>query len=244
LPGTYWTCDTKRTIAPCLSRREALLPEQGFVFCCFNNARKITRAMFDVWMRLLLAVPGSVLWLKKPNDVAITNLRREVEVRGVDPSRLAFAADVPADEHLARHALADLFLDTLPYNAHATAADALWAGLPVVTCMGQTFAGRVAASQLQAAGLAELIADNMEDYEALALRLARDPASLASYRTRLVHARKSAPLFDTNRFRRNIEAAYSQMHEIAQSGQPAHGFSITRQGDRESAAMAVAGIGL
>jgi predicted O-linked N-acetylglucosamine transferase (SPINDLY family) len=218
LPDSYWACDTKRTIGACPSRREVSLPQDGFVFCCFNNNRKITPVIFDAWMRLLLAVPGSVLWLKASHDAAMANLRNAASVRGVDPSRLVFAADAPAEVHLARHGLADLFLDTLPYNAHATAADALWAGLPVITCLGRTFPGRVAASQLRAAGLPELVAESMEDYEALALRLARDPALLASYRARLAQARKTAPLFDTDRFRRNIEAAYIQMHEIARRG--------------------------
>ena len=200
LPDTYWACDTKRTIGKSPSRAEALLPEPGFVFCCFNNNRKITSAMFDVWMRLLKAVPDSVLWLKKPNDAAGANLRQEAAARDVSPSRLVFAGDVPADVHLARHALADLFLDTVPYNAHATASDALWAGLPVMTCLGQTFPGRVAASQLRAAGLPELVTTSLEDYEALALRLAHDPALLASYRSQLVQNRQSSVLFNTDLF--------------------------------------------
>jgi protein O-GlcNAc transferase len=229
LPDTYWACDTKRTIGASPSRREALLPEFGFVFCCFNNNRKITAAMFDVWMRLLRSVPDSVLWLKKPNDLAMANLQREAAARDVSPSRLVFAGDVPADVHLARHALADLFLDTVPYNAHATASDALWAGLPVMTCLGQTFAGRVAASQLNAVGLPELVTTSMEDYEALALRLARDPALLASYRNRLAQNRRSADLFNTDLFRRHIEAAYIQMWSIAGRGEIARNFSIRRE---------------
>jgi predicted O-linked N-acetylglucosamine transferase (SPINDLY family) len=213
LPDTYWVCDTKRTIGNSPSRREALLPESAFVFCCFNSNRKITAAMFDVWMRLLRAVPDSVLWLKTPNDAAAANLQREAAAREVSPSRLVFAADVPVEVHLARHALADLFLDTLPYNAHATASDALWAGLPVITCLGRTFPGRVAASQLAAAGLPQLVASNLDDYETLALRLARDPALLASYRDRLAQNRRSAALFNTDLFRRNIEATYLQIWE-------------------------------
>jgi protein O-GlcNAc transferase len=238
LPDTYWVCDTKRIIGASPSRREALLPDSGFVFCCFNSNRKITAAMFDVWMRLLRAVPGSVLWLKTPNDAAIANLRREAAAWDVSPSRLVFAGDVPADVHLARHALADLFLDTVPYNAHATASDALWAGLPVVTCLGQTFPGRVAASQLNAAGLSELVANCMDEYEALALRLARDPVLLASYCNRLVQNRQSIALFNTGLFRRNIEAAYAQMWAIAERGEVARTFAVTGEpgdaSDREA----------
>jgi predicted O-linked N-acetylglucosamine transferase (SPINDLY family) len=162
-------------------------------------------------MRLLAAVPGSVLWLKQSNDAAMANLKAAAEARGVTASRLVFAGDAPLDVHLARHALADLFVDTLPYNAHATASDALWAGLPVLTCLGETFAGRVAASQLQALGLPELVTANLKDYEALALGLSRDPALLSCLRTRLAQSRTSQPLFDTDRFRRNIEAAYLEM---------------------------------
>jgi protein O-GlcNAc transferase len=234
LPGTYWACDTKRVIGESPSRREALLPEFGFVFCCFNNNRKITAAMFDVWMRLLRTVPDSVLWLKTPGDAAMENLQREAAAREVSPSRLVFAGDVPAEVHLARHALADLFLDTVPYNAHATASDALWAGLPVLTCLGQTFAGRVAASQLNAVGLAELVTTGMEDYEALALRLVRDPALLASYRNRLAQNRRSSDLFNTDLFRRHIEAAYIQMWRIAERGEIARNFSITREPEDET----------
>jgi protein O-GlcNAc transferase len=238
LPDTYWVCDTKRTIGASPSRREALLPDSGFVFCCFNSNRKITAAMFDVWMRLLRAVPNSVLWLKKSNDVAMVNLQCEAAARDVSPSRLVFAEDVPADVHLARHALADLFLDTLPYNAHATASDALWAGLPVVTCLGQTFPGRVAASQLCAAGLPESVTNSLEEYEALALRLAHDPVLLASYRNRLVQTRRSTALFNTDLFRRNIEAAYAQMWAIAERGEVARNFAVTGEpgdaSDRES----------
>jgi protein O-GlcNAc transferase len=238
LPDTYWVCDTKRTIGASPSRREALLPDSGFVFCCFNSNRKITAAMFDVWTRLLRAVPDSVLWLKTPNDAAVVNLRREAAARDVSPSRLVFAGDVPADVHLARHALADLFLDTVPYNAHATASDALWAGLPVVTCLGQTFPGRVAASQLRAAGLPELVANSMDEYEALALRLAGEPALLTSYRNRLVQNRRSAALFNTDLFRRNIEAAYAQMWTIGECGEVARTFAVTGEpgdaSDREA----------
>ncbi len=244
LPDTYWACDTKRTIGPCPTRDEAFLPEQAFVFCCFSNNRKITPMLFDVWMRLLLAVPDSVLWLKKSNDAAMANLRREAVARGVDPSRLIFAEDVAGEVHLARHALADLFLDTLPYNAHATAADALWAGLPVLTCMGETFAGRVAASQLRAAGLPDLVTGSLDAYEVMALRLARDPQLLISYRKKLLEQRKIAPLFDTDRFRRSLEAAYIQMHEIAGRGETARSFRITDGGSAQIVETGAEGMGL
>ena len=158
LPDCYQVNDTKRKIAErAPTRQEMGLPEQAFVFCCFNNNWKITPAMFDVWMRLLHQVEGSVLWLLWDNESAERNLRKEAQRRGIDPSRLVFAGRLPPDEHLARHRLADLFLDTLPYNAHTTASDALWAGLPVLTCKGEAFAGRVAASLLHAVGVPELI---------------------------------------------------------------------------------------
>jgi protein O-GlcNAc transferase len=229
LPDTYWVCDTKRTISKAPSRVEALLPAHGFVFCCFNNNRKITQEMFDVWMRLLVLVPDSVLWLKKSSDAAVANLQREAAARQVNASRLVFAEDVPTDVHLTRHALADLFLDTVPYNAHATASDALWAGLPVVTCLGQTFPGRVAASQLRAAGLPELVTNSLAEYEGLTLRLAQDPALLATYRNRLMQGRQSVALFNTDLFRRNIEAAYMQMWKIAERGEAARSFGVASE---------------
>jgi predicted O-linked N-acetylglucosamine transferase (SPINDLY family) len=190
------------------------LPDDGFVFCSFNNTYKFTREIFDIWMRLLKAVEKSVLWLPMTNDAAVRNLRREAEARGVSASRLIFAPFVAsADEHLARLKLADLFLDTLPYNAHSTASDALWAGLPVLATPGDTFAGRVAASLLKAAGLPELIADSLSAYEQLALRLANDPAALGDIRTKLARNRTANAAFDTARFTRNLEAALLSMYE-------------------------------
>ena len=181
--------DTKRKIAERTpTRQEMGLPEHAFVFCCFNNNWKITPTIFDIWMRLLHQVEGSVLWLLGDNEGAERNLRKEAQRRGIDPSRLVFAGRLPPAEHLARHRLADLFLDTLPYNAHTTASDALWAGLPVLTCKGEAFAGRVAASLLHAVGIPELITSNLEDYQTLALKLARDPALLAEIKARLVIA--------------------------------------------------------
>ena len=224
LPGCYQVNDGKREIAKRTpARREVGLPETSFVFCCFNNNWKITPEVFDVWMRLLQAVEDSVLWLLRDNESAERNLRQEAQQRGIDPSRLIFAGRLPADEHLARHRLADLFLDTVPVNAHTTASDALWAGLPVITLLGEAFAGRVAASLLQAVGLPELVTQNIKDYEALALRLANDTASLKAYRTRLDANRLTYPLFDADHFRRGIEAAYLRMLQI---GEKAHSFKI------------------
>ena len=181
LPHCYQPNDTSRLIAELTpTRAQCGLPEQGFVFCSFNNSYKLTPAFFDIWMRLLLAAPGSVLWLLEANALVKDNLREEARQRGVDPDRLIFAPKLPSPEHLARHRLADLFLDTLPYNAHTTASDALWAGLPVLTCAGETFAGRVAGSLLHAVGLPELVTTSLEEYETLARKLScGDPGSAA-----------------------------------------------------------------
>jgi len=228
LPDTYLPNDRTRVIArEAPSRAEAGLPASGFVFCSFNNSYKFSPEIFDVWMRLLGAVSGAVLWLPEGNEAARRNLAREAQARGVDPHRLVFAgyAEAPED-HLARLALADVFLDTLPYNAHSTASDALWAGLPVLTCPGGSFAGRVAASQLHAAGLPELIADSLAAYEAMALRLARDAAMLAAVKAKLRQNRDSCPLFDTGRFTRHLEAAYTQMWELHRRGRAPEGFSV------------------
>jgi protein O-GlcNAc transferase len=212
LPHTYFPTDPARPIAAAPSRREAGLPPDGFVFCCFNNNWKFTPELFDVWMRLLRDVPGSILWLKATNAAATRNLHREAQARAINPARLVFAPNLPSDaEHLARHALADIFLDTLPYNAHATACDALWAGLPVVTCRGEAFAGRVAASLLTAIGLPELVTQTIAGYEALALRLARAPQELQALKDRLAANRLATALFDADRFRADIEAAYTAM---------------------------------
>ncbi len=177
-------------------------------------------------MRLLQAVEGSVLWLIWDNAAAERNLRREAAARGVDPARLVFATTLKVEDHLARHRLADLFLDTLPVNAHTTASDALWAGLPIVTCRGEAFAGRVAASLLAAAGLPELVTANLADYEALALRLATDPTLLRGLRERLEQSRSTSALFDTDRFRRHVEAAYLTMWERFARGERPQSFSV------------------
>jgi predicted O-linked N-acetylglucosamine transferase (SPINDLY family) len=227
LPDCYQVNDRKRTIASRTPTREEFsLPAQGFVFCCFNNNWKITSAMFDVWMRLLTAVRGSTLWLFRDNGNAETNLRREAAARGIDPTRLVFADRLPLQDHLARHRLADLFLDTLPYNAHTTASDALWSGLPVVTCRGKAFAGRVAASLLNAIGLPELVTHSLEEYESLALRLATDCSLLSEFRDRLEHNRLKFPLFDSDRFCRHIECAYTTMWELWQRGEKPRSFSV------------------
>jgi len=213
LPHSYFPTDPDRAIAPTPSRAEAGLPETGFVFCCTNNSWKIARPVFAAWMRLLDQVPGSVLLLKAaPADVR-ANLEREAAALGIASNRLIWAGDLPLAEHLARYRAADLFLDTLPYNAHATAADALWAGLPVLTVMGKAFAGRVAASLLHAIGMPELVTDNLADYEALALATARDPARLAALKEKLARNIGITPLFDADRFTRNLEAAYLKMAE-------------------------------
>ncbi len=227
LPDTYQPNDSKRSIpAHTPTRTEAGLPQHGFVICCFNNNFKITPGIFDAWMRLLIKVEGSVLWLLEDNATASSNLRREARVRGVAPGRLIFAPRVSLDEHLARHRLAGLFLDTLPYNAHTTASDALWAGLPLLTCPGTTFPGRVAASLLNAVGAPELITHNLEDYEALALKLATTPDMLADIKSKLARNRTIYPLFDTDRFRCHIEAAYRTMWEIWQNGESPRSFAV------------------
>jgi predicted O-linked N-acetylglucosamine transferase (SPINDLY family) len=221
LPHCYMPGDDKRPIAPKPSRADAGLPETGFVFCSFNISAKIIPPMFDVWMRLLREVEQSMLWLSPADADAVTNLRREAERRGVDGGRLLFAPfAAEAEDHLARLSLADLFLDTLPYNAHAGGSDALWAGVPVVTCKGSTFAGRVGASLLNAIGLPELIAHSLDEYEALAVKLARDAHLLNSTRAKLTRNRTVRPLFDTKRFTRNLEAAYLAMWERQQRGDP------------------------
>jgi predicted O-linked N-acetylglucosamine transferase (SPINDLY family) len=212
LPGCYQANGRNREIAASApTRRDCGLPPDGFVFCSFNNSYKITPEVFAIWMRLLAAVPGSILWLLASNDLVERNLRREAEHRGVAPSRLIFAPRAPLAEHLARHRHADLFLDTLPCNAHTTASDALWAGLPLLTCIGRTFAGRVAGSLLAAIGLPELMTTSPEDYERTALTLARDRRRLDELRDRLRRGRETSQLFDSSRFASNLEVAYDRM---------------------------------
>ncbi len=227
LPECYQANDTKRIVAAATpTRAQAGLPDDGFVFCCFNNNYKITPPVFEIWMRLLLRVERSVLWLLDDNAAAASNLRNEAADRGIDPARLVFAARLSNDAHLARHRLADLFLDTLPYNAHTTASDALWMGVPVVTCRGESFAGRVAASLLAAAGLPELVTHNLEDYEQLALRLAADASLLGGVREKLKQNRLTCPLFDSDRYRRHLEVAYFEMWNLWQRGERPRSFAI------------------
>lgn len=211
LPDTLWVTDTKREAPAPPGRAQVGLPESGFVFCCFNHNWKITPPLFDIWMRLLKQVDGSVLWLLEGNASIRDNLRKEAEVRGVAPERLIFATRTTPEMHLARQQLANLFLDTLPYNAHTTASDALWVGLPLVTTPGRSFPARVAASILTAAGLAELITEDLTAYETLALKLAGDPEALNAFREKLKANRTSVPLFDTARCTRNLESLYRDM---------------------------------
>jgi predicted O-linked N-acetylglucosamine transferase (SPINDLY family) len=228
LPHSVMPHDSQQPIAESgLTRRQAGLPDSGFVFCAFNNVAKITPHTFARWMRILSAVPGSVLWLSATNPTAQSNLRREAASRGVDAARLIFAerlASLP--EHLARHRLADLFLDTLPYNAHSTACDALWAGLPVLTLLGESFASRVAASLLTAIDLPELITSTPGQYEALAIELAANPEQLAHLRDRLARNRLTSPLFDTQRYTRHLEAAYMQIYTRHQAGLAAEHIAV------------------
>ena len=213
LPHTYFPASPVREIGAVPSRQACGLPDDAFVFCAFNNQWKLTRPIFEIWMRLLAAVPQSVLWLRQPGPDVRANLAREAMARGIDPARLVYAEVVPRDVHLARHANADIFLDTLPYNAHATAADALGAGLPVLTCKGQAFAGRVAASLLTAVGMPELVTQTLQDYEMRALELAREPHLLQAARQKLEQNLPQAALFDADRFRRDIEEAFVTMHK-------------------------------
>jgi protein O-GlcNAc transferase len=228
LPGCYQVSDSQRPNLPDTPTRAASgLPEEGFVFCCFNNNYKISTDMFSVWMNLLQAKPGSVLWLLASNEFAPQNLCREAEKRGVAPARLVFAPRVPLAEHLARHRLANLFLDTFPFNAHVTAGDALFAGCPVLTLAGQTFVSRVAGSLLRAIGLPELITTSLDDYHAMALRLAREPELLADLRARLALNRPTSRLFDAGIMVGNLERAYRTMWEGHLSGAPPRTFVVS-----------------
>ena len=228
LPDTFMPFDSSRQIAQRTpTRAEQGLPETGFVFCSFNNTYKITPPVFDVWMRLLREVKGSVLWMSGGNSASIDNRRTEARQRGIDPERLIFASrDETLEDHLARHRLAGLFLDTLPYNAHATAGDALWSGLPIVTCAGSSYAGRVAASLLRAVGLSELVTESLADYEALALKLARDPNLLGQINAKLARKPRDPPLFDTARYAGHLETAYETMWQRSQRGERPAGFAV------------------
>jgi protein O-GlcNAc transferase len=229
LPDSYQVNDRRRAVAEVTSSRsEVGLPERGVVFCCFNNNWKISAHVFDVWMRILQAVDGSVLWLLSDNRWASENLRREAARRGVAPERLVFADRVANDVHLARHRLADIFLDTSPCNAHTTASDALWSGVPVITCAGRSFAGRVAGSLLRAVGLESLVTRSLEEYETLTLELARNRGRLSEIREHLTAEREQLPLFDTPRFCRHLEQAYRHMWKSHREGRPPVSFHVAR----------------
>jgi predicted O-linked N-acetylglucosamine transferase (SPINDLY family) len=232
LPYCYQPNDTQRRLPEKRPSRVQLgLPEEGFVFCCFNNSYKISPAVFDSWMRILESVEDSVLWLldMNPGTPMRDRLRSEADARGVAGERLVFAERLPHAEYLACLSVADLFLDTWPYTAHTTASDALWAGCPVLTRAGETFAGRVAGSIVRAADLEELVVDSVADYETAAMRLASEPEQLAQLRERVVRARKDSPLFDMARYTRDFESALERMTEGQRSGRPAMGFSVDLQ---------------
>jgi predicted O-linked N-acetylglucosamine transferase (SPINDLY family) len=220
LPNTFQVNDSKREISENIpSRTDLGLPENGFVFCCFNNNFKITPDVFTIWMRLLAKTPGSVLWLRQDAPQIQNNLMAEAQKHGVDSSRLVFAPRTPTlADHLARQKRADLFVDTFYYNAHTTASDALWAGLPIVTCLGETYASRVAASVLNAVGLPELITRSHAEYEEIILQLVADSARLSDIRARLERNIKTYPLFDIGLFTRHLEDAYLQMWQRTQDG--------------------------
>jgi len=219
MPDCYQANDAKRAISQKnMTRAEVGLPEAATVFCCFNNNHKIMPDVFDSWMRILGRVNNNVLWLFEDNASVVINLKKEAAARGIDPARIIFAQRMAPSEHLARHRLADLFLDTLPYNAHTTASDSLWAGVPVLTRVGETFAGRVAASILNAVGLPELVVETSQAYEDLAIELATSREKLSGLRKKLAEGISTTPLFDTRRYTRNIELAYAEMHRRSQAG--------------------------
>ena len=227
LPASYQVNDFRRHLPRVTPRRsENQLPETGFIFCDFNMGYKFTPAMFAIWMRILKQVEGSVLWLLESNTVAPNNLRSEAERHGVAGERLIFAPFVAMEHQLDRLQLADLFLDSVPCNAHTTASDALWAGVPLLTCCGTTFSGRVAASLLHAVGLPELVTTNLADYESLAIKLANGPALLQTIRQKLARNRQTASLFDTDRHRRHLEIAYERMWETFQRGEDPQNFDV------------------
>jgi len=209
LPNSFQVNDSKKHISERVFTREELgLPASGFIFCCFNNNYKILPRTFSAWMRIMKAVDRSTLWLLEDGPQVVENLRKEAECRGIDADRLVFAKRLPHADYLARYHVADLFLDTLPYNAGTTASDALWCGLPVLTCVGISFASRMAASLLANVGLPELITHTYEEYESLAIQLAFDPKRLAQIKTKLADNKITQPLFDTSLFAKDIELAY------------------------------------
>jgi predicted O-linked N-acetylglucosamine transferase (SPINDLY family) len=215
MPHSYQVNDRSRVISDrVFTKQEVGLPEDGFVFACFNSNYKITPDVFDVWVRILQSVEGSVLWLFEENAIAAINLRKEAQKRGLAPKRLVFAPKMELSDHLARHKLADLFIDTLPCNAHTTASDALWAELPVLTCMGESFASRVAASLLTAIDMPELITSSLQEYEELAVSLANDSNRVRALKQKLMHNKLSTPLFDSTLFTKDIEQLYLNLVSI------------------------------
>ena len=229
LPHTYMpTDDTRELSQKPISRKDVGLPNDAFVFCCFNNNYKISSAEFDIWMRLLNKVEGSVLWLRKSNEISHLNMKKEAQKRDIDPSRLVFADRAPMDEHLARQRLADLFVDTFAFNAHTTATEALWAGLPVVTKAGQGFAARVAGSLLNAIGLPELVTTIEQDYEELILELATNPTKLAQVKDKLATNRLTQPLFNTELYTKHLENGYHQAYQNYFDGNPPQTITVPR----------------
>ncbi len=226
LAGSYQANDSKKQIAPTPSRKDLKLPEDAFVFCAFNGSYKITPAIFDIWMRLLKAVPNSVLWLYADSPAAKDNLTREATTRGVQADRIVFAEFAELPEHLGRLKAADLFLDTAPICAHTTASDSLWAGVPLLTVEGKSFVARVAGSLLTTIGVPELIAKDLADYEAKALKLARDRALLAGLREKIAKGRETSPLFDAAAFTRGLESAYQTMWDAHLLGLPPADFTV------------------
>jgi predicted O-linked N-acetylglucosamine transferase (SPINDLY family) len=220
LPNSFMVNDTKKNLSNrVFTRAEVGLPANGFVFCCFNNHYKITPNIFIGWMRILKAVEGSVLWLTEGNNTAISNLKKEAKKNGVDENRIIFASRLTLrEDHLNRIQLADLFIDTLPYNAHATTSDALQVGLPVLTCIGNSFASRVAASLINSVNLPELITNTQEQYESLAMELATHPEKLKTIKKKLSNNLPDSPLYDTPLFAKHLESAYSMMYERYQKG--------------------------
>jgi predicted O-linked N-acetylglucosamine transferase (SPINDLY family) len=227
LPNAYQPNDCKRKIShTLLSKSDAGLPEHSFVFACFNNSYKITPKIFDLWSAILRRVDNSVLWLLVDNSPARENLIKEAAARGINQSRIIFADRLQHAEHLARHQLADLFLDTLPYNAHTTSSDSLWCGLPVLTLIGKTFPGRVTASLLYAVGLEELITYTTEEYENVAVELASNPSKIELIKTKLIKNIPIKPLFDSNLYTNNLEAAYMKIYQYHQADLPPNHISI------------------
>jgi protein O-GlcNAc transferase len=230
LPECFQANEERRTTGPnFVTRQEAGLPDSALVLCSFNTSYKINPRCFDIWMRLLLAVPTSVLWLVADDTTVEDNLRREAVKRGVEANRLIFARWLPYSEHLARMRCADLFLDTLPFNAGTTASDALWAGVPLLTCAGEAFAARMAGSLLTALGLSELITYSLEEYEALAMKLVTNPAMLSQLRDKLARNRGASPVFNAGRFCRHLESAYVTMHGLTQRGEAPVGFAVSAE---------------